>query len=163
MFRKCSGFEKILDNQVSLFCQNFSSHLPKFLWGNPSMIHKNLAMHRFYAPKRSSTIFGGKFLVSQYRKTSWGNAFVFQKISSTEKNYGEEWSVTLFRRKLFVQNSRKTSWADPSDFQKCSDIKFFLDNRGITTLSNFSSHIAKNHRGRTVLCFRNILVSNCFG
>ena len=89
------------------------------------MIHESLAMHKFYAPKRSSTLFRGKFLVSQYRKTSWGNAFVFQKNSSTEKKYGEEGSVTFFRRKLFVQNRRKTSWANPSVFQKCSDIKIF--------------------------------------
>ena len=54
------------------------------------MIHKILAIRKFYAPKRISTIFRGKILVSQYRKTSWGNAFVFQKISSTEKHYGEE-------------------------------------------------------------------------
>ena len=127
------------------------------------MVHENLAMHKFYAPKRSSTIFRGEFLVSQYRKSSWGNAFVFHKISSTEKNYGEEGSVTFFHRKLLVQNRRKTSWANPSVFQKCSHIKFFLDNRGITILSNFLSHIAKNYHGRTVLCFRNILVSKCFG
>ena len=49
------------------------------------MIHKSLAMHRFYAPKRSSTIFGGKFLVS-VPKNFVGNPFVFQKSSSTEKN-----------------------------------------------------------------------------
>ena len=89
------------------------------------MIHKNLAMLRVYAPKRSSTIFGGKFLVSRYRKTSWGNAFVFQKISSTEKIYGEERSVTFFRRKFFVSRRRRTSWANPSVFQKYSGIKIF--------------------------------------
>ena len=163
MFRKCSGFEKNLDNQVSRFCQNVSSHLPKFLVGNSSIVHENLAMHKFYAPKRNSTIFRGKILVSEYRKTSWGNAFVFQKISSTEKSYGEEGSVTFFHRKLLVQNRRKTSWANPSVFQKCSDIKIFLDNRGITTLSKFLLRVAEKYHGRTVLCFRTILVSKCFG
>ena len=89
------------------------------------MIHENLAMHKFYAPKRNSTIFRGKILVSEYRKTSWGNAFVFQKNSITEKNYGEEGSVTFFRRKLFVQNRRKTSSGNPSGFPKCSGIRSF--------------------------------------
>ena len=84
------------------------------------MVHEILAMHKFYSPKRSSTYFRGKTLVSQYRKTSWGNAFVFQKTSSTEKIYGEERSVTFFRRKLFVSRRRRTSWANPSVFQKIS-------------------------------------------
>ena len=88
---------------------------------------------------------------------------MFQEFSSTEKNYGEEGSVTFLRRNFFVPNRRETSWANPSVFQKCSDSKFFLDNTGITTLSNFLSHIAKNRRGRTVLCFRNILESKCLG
>ena len=53
--------------------------------------------------------------------------------------------VTSFRRKLFVQNRRKTSWANPSVFQKCSGIRNFLDNRGITILSNvFVSHRQKS-------------------
>ena len=69
--------------------------------------------------------------------------------------------VTVFRRKFFVLRRRKTSWANHSVFQKCSGIKIVPDNRGITILSIFLSHIAKNHRGRTLLCFRIFCYQNC--
>ena len=68
MFRKSSGIEDFLDNKLSRFCRTFMSHGVKIFVMNPSKIDKNWAIQKFYAPKRSSTIFRGKDLVSQYRK-----------------------------------------------------------------------------------------------
>ena len=101
--------------------------------GNPSMIHKNLAMDRFYAPKRSSTIFGGKFLVSQYRKTSWGTLLYFRKVLVRKKIIDKKAVVTIFRRKFFVTRRRKTSWPNPSVFQKNSSTEKSYGYQGVVT------------------------------
>ena len=88
MFLKSYGIEKLLDNKVSQFCRLFLSQSAEIFVENPPMIQKIRATKKNYGQKRSSTVFSGKILVSQYRKTSWGNAFVFQKNSSTVKVYG---------------------------------------------------------------------------
>ena len=101
----------------------------------------------------------GELLVSQYRKTSWGNDFFFRKIPVRKKFMDKKGRVTSSRRSFFVPNRRKTSWANPSAFQKCSGIKSFYIIGESQFCQFFLSHVAKNDRGRTRLCFRIILVS----
>ena len=71
--------------------------------------------------------------------------------------------VSRFSVEVFLSQVAEDIVGEPFCVSEMFWYQKFLDKRGITILPNFLSHIAKNHRGRTVLCFRIILVSKSFG
>ena len=123
VFRKSSGIQKILDNKLSRFCRDFLSHGAEIFVGLHWLIQKGHP--KFYAWKRSSTIFRGKNLVSQYRKTSWGTLLCSKIFLVRKKFMDKKGDVTFFRWSLFAPKATKTSWVSHSVFQKCSGIKSF--------------------------------------
>ena len=138
-----SWFWKIFGKSgITILSKFFVSRAEIFV-GNPSMIHKNLAMHRFYAPKRSSTIFGGKFLVSQFRKLRGETLLSFRKVLVLKSLWIGR-GCHFFRRRFFVPSRRKTPSANASVFQKLSGIKLFWINGVSRFCRLFLSHSAKN-------------------
>ena len=110
--------------------------------------------------KGGVTFFRRSFFVPNLRKISWANLSVFQNYSG----FKIFWiiGVSLFCR-LFLYHNAEKFRRGPLFFGKVLVSKKFW----ITSYHHFHgfflSHVAENHRGRTRLCFRNILVSKFFG
>ena len=160
-FRKVLVRKKFMDKRgrVSSFFLEvfFCPKSPKNIVGEPICVSE-LFWYQKFLDTRGFTILSF-VLISQYRKTSWGNDLFFRKFPVRKKFMDKKGRVTSSRRSFFVPNRRKFSCANPSAFQKCSGINSFYIIRESQFFNFFLSHIAKNDRGRTRLCFRNILVS----
>ena len=106
------------------------------------------------------------FFVSQCQKVSWGTLQCFRKFGVSKNSMYNKGVITIFHRKFLVSQCRKTSRGNPFVFQKISGMEKIMDKRGggITFFSAefFLSHSAEKHRGGTLLCFRNVLVSKIF-
>ena len=64
----------------------------------------------------------------------------------------------------FLSRHQKKSWANPSVFEKVSSMEKNMDEKGLSRLSvgNFLTQIAERQRGRTLLCFRKVLLPKMF-
>ena len=87
------------------FAGIFCLTVPKFFWGFIDWYKK--AIQKIYAWKRSSKIFPGKSLVSQYRKTSCGTLLCSKNFLVRKKFMDKKGGVKFFRRSFFVPSRRK--------------------------------------------------------
>ena len=101
------------------------------------------------------------FLFLSNEKFLNGTLLCFRELLVWKKIRDKKVGVSFYRRKFFVSRRRKTSWANPSVFEKVSISEKIMDKKMVSRLSvgNFLSQIAKKERGRTFLCFRNVLVT----
>ena len=96
-------------------------------------------------------------------KKIMGERFCLSEKFSYGKSLWIRRRVSRFSVEMFCPKSPKDIVDKPLCVSEMFWYQNFLDNRGITILSNFFlSHIAKNNHGQTRLCFRIILVLKFF-
>ena len=89
---------------------------------------------------------------------------MFQKFLVWKKSRNKKVGVSFYRRNFFVSRRQKSSWANPSVFEEVSRREKIFVKKGASRSSfgKFLSHVAEKQRGRTILCFRNVLESKFF-
>ena len=124
------------------------------------MFQKNPSMEKLTNNEGGFTFFRRNFFASHRRKTSWANPSVFQKCSGIKifcvvgcHDFVNLFCLTL--PKKFV--------GGPFCFVNVLLLKKFWIIRYHDFVGFFLSHVAGNHRGRNLLCCRNIMVSNFSG
>ena len=121
---------------MSRFCvENFLFlSTEKFLNGTLLRFRELLVWKKIRDKKVGVSLYRRKIFVPNRKKTSWANRSVFQKYSVIKFF----WIIVVSRFCWSIlSHSTETFRRVTLVFQNCSGIKRFLDNQGITILSNF--------------------------
>ena len=104
------------------------------------------------------------FLFLTTEKFLSGTLLCFRNFLVWKKFRDKKVGVSFYRGNFFISRRRKASWANTSVFENVSSRERIMDKKGVLRYSvgNFLSQIAEKHRGRTLLCFRNVLESKLF-
>ena len=135
----------------------FLSQVAENIVGEPFCVSE-MVWYLKFLDNRGITILPN-FFVLHRQNSSWANRSVFQ-IYTGIKMF---WTTGVRRFCSFVLslNVEKFRSRNPV-FRKSSGIEKFMDNKLSPFRWIFLSHVAENHRGRTLLCFRIVLASKTF-